>query len=97
MKTNYRDIYIIKEKTTCYYKIGQSYNYKQRFSNLQSGNPRELKIVDIIKNTAGISDNVFKQKLNKYYLKLGGGTEWYRIPNNDISKIRKQIKDICSK
>ena len=43
-----------------------------------------------------MNDHVFKKILNKYYIDLGGETEWYEIPNKDINNVLRKIKTVCT-
>ena len=80
-----------------YFKVGSSGNLKERLANLQTGNPRPLKVVEYWKVTdmdvAKAEDAVHRHHASQEYkAELGGGTEWYRVTSDECWKaFNKQI------
>ena len=87
-------IYVLKEEGTDYYKIGQAKKVMQRRGNLKAGNPRRLILIESY--STYVNDHIFKKILKKYYIDLGGGTEWYEIPRKDINNVLRKIKTVCT-
>ena len=86
-------IYIIAEKTskagtggyTGYYKVGRTDNLDERLENLQTGNPRKLECVGLIKvessQQAGTAEAAAHRAVRgQYQSDENGGTEWFKIP-----------------
>ena len=88
-------IYVLREESSNYYKIGEAKNVIQRRGNLKAGNPRRLILIESFRTY--VRDKVFKTILSDYYIDLGGGTEWYEIPPKDINKVLRKIKAVCKK
>ena len=86
---------MMKEKRTTYCKIGFSKAPLQRKSIIQSGNPRQLILVDWFEVSNNFSDSIFKYEFSKYHVEEDGGTEWYKIPKKEFNKVKRKVKKIC--
>jgi len=81
-------IYFITQKDRKYIKIGYTnQTIKQRFSNLQVGNPQTLIVIDIIE---GGED--YERRLHKLFHKDHERGEWYRF-TEDIASFIKASQD----
>lgn len=101
-------LYLIKEVVNAqgavtYYKIGGSVDPKARLKDLQTGNPRELRLVKKFKvgNMKAAETYVHKEVLKiMEKTELNGGTEWFsRISINTTDTtiknfIGKAIQDL---
>ena len=85
-------VYCIAEyedgRKTGYFKIGTTNNPDKRLQDLQTGNPRELKIW---KEPLLVSQRLDAEKaahaaVEKYKVDQGGGTEWFKVPQDEQDK-----------
>ena len=71
-----------------YFKIGTAYDPEKRLKDLQTGNPRELKIW---KEPQWVSQRLDAERaahtaLEEYKVNLRGGTEWFKVPQDEQDK-----------
>ncbi|XP_038639449.1 uncharacterized protein LOC119956361 [Scyliorhinus canicula] len=87
-------VYLLREEGSDYYKIGHFKDYEIRISDLQTGNPRKLIcLCSTIMNDKGDEKKV-REALEQYKVDLGGGTEWFEIPEGDIEGACEAIRKI---
>ena len=77
--------YIIKDLSTGFYKIGRTKNFKQRFSNLSTGNINLKQILIINGDEERFLHKLYQNK----HIKL----EWYSLNQNDINDLNELIFD----
>ena len=93
MATKPEYVYLITESTTKYFKVGQSGDPEKRLGELQTGNPRDLKLhfKKQVTDMAKAEDQLL-QKLrekNSGFKPCGGGTEWF---SGDVTKAKEMIQ-----
>ena len=78
-------IYVIRETETSYFKIGYtSKEPSKRLGELQTGNPRQLKLVRYIEiEKAYQVEQLLHNVLGKWHVKR----EWFNIPPQDESAV----------
>lgn len=67
-------IYLIREKTTKFGKIGYSVNPEKRIAEIQTGNPRQLELVGKVKGKP--ADEL---AMHAKYIKQNVLQEWFRV------------------
>ena len=77
-------------KETGYFKIGTAYDPEKRLRDLQTGNAHPLKIwrdckVEVLQRLD--AEKAAKQAVEEYKVSLGGGTEWFKVPENKQQKL----------
>lgn len=81
----------VSELNSAKYKIGISLNPEKRISQLQTGNPDQLKLID--KYKSDIAERIEKTIHRQYsYLKKEG--EWFDLNIDDIQNFNKNCKRI---
>lgn len=84
-------IYLIKNTEESYYKIGVTVNPQKRLSQLQTGCPSKLVIIDTY--ASDMAYKVEKVFHNRYsHLKKEG--EWFNFSIVEEQKFKKECKDI---
>ncbi|XP_038639296.1 uncharacterized protein LOC119956285 isoform X2 [Scyliorhinus canicula] len=87
-------VYLLREEGSDYYKVGHFKDYEIRISDLQTGNPRKLIcLCSTIMNDKGDEKKVL-EALKQYKGNLDGGTEWFKIPDDDIEGACEAIRNI---
>ena len=84
-------IYLLSEQsktdgqTTCHYKIGVTSNPAKRVADLQTWNPRPLYLQGEPKHVSRVlsAERSIHKAVGKYASKLGGGQEWFYVPQQD--------------
>ena len=83
-------VYCIAEyedrKETGYFKVGMTKDPDKRLRDLQTGNVRQLKYCkkEVLKRLN--AEKAAHEALKKYKVDLGGGTEWFKVPQNERDK-----------
>ena len=93
-------LYIIHEKGTHYYKIGISDDPDKRLADLQTGNPRELERISVMKFDQNVKDveGNLQQELKRYRKGIKGGTEWFKFPERYTRHdVETEIDELCKK
>lgn len=75
-------------KESGYFKIGTANDTEKRLRDLQTGNPRQLKTW---KEPQLVSQRLDAERaahtaLEEYKANQGGGTEWFKVPQNEQEK-----------
>jgi predicted GIY-YIG superfamily endonuclease len=84
-------IYLIQSLENSYYKIGISKNPSKRIEQLQTGNPVQLKLIEIYQSEfANLIENTLQRKYN--YLKKEG--EWFDLSIQIETKFTEECKHI---
>jgi len=89
-------IYLIRVEDTDYYKVGHPQNPHSRISDLQTGNPRKLIYLCSVQENESTDEKKVHQHLADYRVELGGGTEWFKIPEGEMEVVYETIRDINS-
>jgi hypothetical protein len=82
-KTNF--VYLIRELGSDFYKIGRTNNIQQRLSTLQTGNPRQLILVDIIHCLTKQQSSNIEKVLHRTLLELHTKGEWFLDDDKELS------------
>jgi hypothetical protein len=77
--------YIIKDKSTGFYKIGKTVNFKRRFQTLSTSNINLQQTLIIF----GDEEKYLHQIYSNKRIKL----EWYNLNQRDIDDIKEYIFD----
>ena len=96
-------VYLLSEHNpdgskTGYYKIGKTtQDVKKRVSDLQSGNPRKIKLDEKVHEVPDM-DEAEKRAHNaasKWNTKKshGGGSEWFHVPEKDDAEFHKKFEE----
>ncbi|QKF93672.1 GIY-YIg nuclease [Fadolivirus algeromassiliense] len=87
-------IYIIKEDSTNYYKIGRSYDTKKRLTSIQISNPRKLNVI----NKFLCNDSITMESLVHIHLtdKNVRG-EWFMLNDDELKNCILFIEQTISK
>ena len=88
-----RYVYLIEEDNlgagATNFKIGRSDDPDTRRTNLQTGNPRRLTLVNYREVTDPVAcEGILKNHLSGYHSTLGGGTEWYTVRSDRTSSFK---------
>lgn len=75
-------VYIIRQGTTRFFKIGVSNNPQNRLKNLQTGNPHQLKLVFSVP-CHGISAYKAERIIHTYLHRDQVKNEWFNINTDD--------------
>lgn len=70
-------VYLIRESGSNFYKIGRTNNLSQRLSTLQTGNPRQLILVDIIHCLTKQQSVKIEKAIHKSLEELHIKGEWF--------------------
>ena len=68
-----------------YFKVGTAYHPAERLRGLQTGNVRQLKIwrdPQLVSKRLD-AERAAHKALEKYAVKRGGGTEWFKVPPSE--------------
>ena len=89
-------LYVIQEldqgQPTDLYKIGVTKNTGKRRNDLQTGNIRELKVIQNTNVTRMLAaEQAVQRKVRRYALQQGGGKEWYRVPQDEMSTFERLL------
>ena len=80
-------VYFVQQDNTKFIKVGRTKDPKRRRTNLQTGNPRELKMYYRHVSDMLAAEHALLEKmkhLNNQYIR--GGTEWFHVPDVDRAK-----------
>jgi len=82
-------IYFIADDFNGSVKIGFAIDLNKRISNLQTGNPRPLKLMGFIKTANKVDDRKIEKALHKKYKNLHVSGEWFSVtPDQVLSEIQ---------
>ncbi len=73
-------VYIIRQDTTDYIKIGYAHNTIIRIQNLQTGNPQALEVLSQIRCDSIAAAQEIESLLHQKYAEYGSGGEWFELP-----------------
>ena len=89
-------LYVLKQAGSNFYKIGfTSRSVADRIKQLQTGNPQRItkkfsqKVTDVGQAEKDAKDAVKKYNILDMYQ---GGTEWYKVPQDEYSSFKTSIK-----
>jgi len=76
-------VYLIQMTDTTFYKIGYSRNVFTRLSNLQTGSPLKLQIIERVFSLNAIE---LEGYLHNYYSKYNFRGEWFELSKEDVKE-----------
>lgn len=79
-------VYFIREDGTNYIKVGLTTDPRSRRRNLQTGNPRILKMNFKEVPNMLVAERMLKDAMEKEGRKSKGGTEWFHVSNVDSAE-----------
>lgn len=83
-------VYLLKDVTTGFCKIGRTKNPNERITNIQVGNPSFYKLINLIKCKDYFSGEKYLHLILQKYRKRG---EWFRLPEEVESWLKDFDKD----
>ena len=101
-------VYIMQEKaapgastTYLHYKVGgvegDSKKVKTRRGNLQTGNPRQLVVMNQYEvSTCREAEKACQNAVSQYAINYRGGTEWFRVPSSQYAIFVNSTRNVAS-
>lgn len=83
-------VYFLQDSLSKDIKIGSGGSPKQRRSDLQTGNPRELILLGTLPG-GQLEEKTLHRQFDQYRLKDGGGKEWFRYDKDLFRAIQKLL------
>ena len=97
-KKKIKQVYLIQSLEDGYYKIGVSKHPSRRLLELQTGNPSELKLIDVFESEY---PNLVEKGLHRHFKHLNAVGEWYNLSIeeelcfiNECERFEKNIKTL---
>lgn len=83
--------FVVEEDNYSMVKIGTTVNLKQRLRDLQTGNPRELKIVAVIDGDSTV-ESLLKYRFKDYCI----NREWFRLDGELLQFIKPHLFSVVA-
>lgn len=81
-------IYIVRDVVSGYFKIGKAADVISRVSNMETGNPNGIQLIDFF----SVSNDLWAESmLHRRFAKQRYRREWFALSNKDIEEIRKLL------
>ena len=88
---------------TGFFKVGKSVNIKKRFGDLQTGNPRKLRLIYkmrfVDEGLMNSAETAAKNALRRWSTTkdFRGGSEWFQVPDDNFEDFRQKFRRECQK
>ena len=79
------------------FKVGQTVNPGTRLSNLQTGNPGELKMHPVYVNNMDAAEKDLLDSLSNYRSTRGGGREWFTVRTDQVATFKRSFTRVANK
>ena len=89
-------VYFVQQNDTKYIKVGRTKHPKNRLTNLQTGNPRKLKMCcKRVSDMYAAEDELLEKMDDLNNQKIRGGTEWFHV--YDLERAKMVFMDVARK